>query len=226
VCDRLLRAVLRPSRPAFELTLVGVGVATALAGLAQAQSVSRLGNVNFAVDGDGVHVENVDLGGHYPFGAYMERAGVPMQAPTLASIATCEAGSAMGLWREEPDATTGVAGETSVVEAARRVRTVGDLAWRFHPSRGTRVELLAAGDLVASDDGLARGIAYGFVGSSVAREVVDHVTAEALAGVQSFTDGNARLQLRAGVVWEALPSHGDAAGNASRQIGATFIHAF
>lgn len=172
---------------------------------AAAQSVSRLGNVDFAVDGAGVHVGNVDLGGHYPFGAYMERIGVPMQTtPSPASIATDDAGTTMGLWRDGRDGRHGFEGEASVVEADGRIRTVGDASWRFDPWRGTRVELLAAGDLVSDD----AGVAYGFVGSSVARKLGDDVTAEALAGVQSFTDGNERLHLRASMLWEALPRYG------------------
>jgi hypothetical protein len=196
-------AVGNASRSLRTLALLA-SVAT-LPGFAGAQSVSRLGNVNFAVDDAGVHVENVDLGGHYPFGAYMERIGVPMQTtPTLATLATGDAGATRGLWRDTADDWRGVAGQASVVQADGRIRSVGDAAWRFDPWRGARVELLAAGDLVSADE----SVAYGFLGSSVARALGGRVTAEALAGVQSFTDGNARLHLRAGLVWEALPRYG------------------
>lgn len=177
--------------------------------IAHAQSASIIGNVRFAVDTSGVHVSDVRLGGQYPFGAYMDRIGVPMQSrPTLAALVTHEAGATMGLWRQAGGETSGLDGQASFVEAGGRVHTLGDGAWRVHAGSDTTLALLTAGDLMSTDEGIARGIGYGFFGSSVVHAFPEDVTAEGQAGVQSFTDGNERLHVRAGLVWNVLPAYG------------------
>ncbi len=180
----------------------------ACAGPAHAQSAALLGNVDFAVDASGLHVSSVRLGGLYPFGAYTDRIGVPMQTtPYLQAGAARDAGSALGLWRDAGAATAGVDAEAGVVHAGGHMRTVGDATWRLRPAANTSVELVAAGDLVGTPDAADRGIGYGFVGSRVAQSV-ERFTAVGLVGYQSFTDGNDRLHVRAALVWQALPEYG------------------
>jgi hypothetical protein len=184
-------------------------IVMACAGAAHGQSASLLGNVDFAVDAAGLHVSKVRLGGLYPLGYCMDRISVPMQTtPALQALPPRDAGAAMGLWQNASAATAGVDAEAGVIQAGGHNRTAGDAAWRIRPAPDTSVELLAAGDLVSTQDAIGRGIAYGFVGSSVERTFKDRFTAIGLAGYQSFTDGNERVHLRAGVVWQAMPEYG------------------
>jgi hypothetical protein len=167
--------------------------------LANAQSASVIGNLRFAVDDGGVHVSDVRLGGLYPAGMYMSRLGVPMQATsTLGAIANDVA--ALRTDDDEP----GLDGQASFVQAGGRVHTLGDASWRIKASGDTTFALLTAGDLVSTDD----TVGYGFFGSTVTRPLSDRLSAEGLAGVQSFTDGNERVHLRAGLAWKVLPAYG------------------
>lgn len=179
----------------------------ASAGAVRGQSAALIGNVDFGIDAAGVHVSQVRLGGLYPFGSYMDRIGVPVEASPQ-PLASRAPGAAIGLWRNDGAATTGIDAEAGVVEVGGHVRTIGDATWRIKPGRGTSVELLAAGDLVGTQQAAGLGIGYGFVGSSVEQALAERISATCLAGYQSFADGNGRAHLRAGLVWHALPSSG------------------
>lgn len=197
-------------------------LALALAGAAHAQpvetlathpapapSTALLGNIDFAVDGDGVHVSSVRLGGSHPCGAYLESLGFATQKSGASRFgATSDAiGIAKGLgWRTA--AGSGIKAEAGFVQAGGRTRIVGDATWSARPAEKTRVELVAAGDLVATQPAIERGIAYGFFGVTAEQSLADGIFANGLAGYQSFTDGNERTHLRARLVWQAAPEYG------------------
>jgi hypothetical protein len=115
----------------------------------------------------------------------------------------------IGLWRDQRrEDLTGIAAEVGVVDVADHARVVGDVTWGFRPWGQTGFELIAAGDLVETRAALEEGIAYSFWGASVEQGFGDRFTAIAFAGYQPFTDGNARVHLRARLIWLAVPEHG------------------
>ena len=200
---------------ASALALVVAGAAyaqtveTSTAHPAPPPSTALLGNIDFAVDGDGVHVSSVRLGGSHPCGAYLDSLGFAAQKSGASRFgATGDAiGIARGLgWHVVAD--SGIKAEAGFVQAGGRTRIVGDATWSARPAEKTSVELVAAGDLVATQPAIDRGIAYGFFGVAAEQSLADGITANGLAGYQSFTDGNERTHLRARLVWQAAPEYG------------------
>ena len=87
--------------------------------------------------------------------------------------------------------------------ARRRRRHVGTA-----PAADTGVELIAAGDLVATQKAIDRAIAYGFFAASVEHTFAERFTAVGLAGYQPFTDGNDRVHWRGRLIWQVAPDYG------------------
>jgi hypothetical protein len=199
------------------VTLTGV-----LAGFASAQSAlpreadtapvpstALIGNVDFAVDADGVHVSSVRLGGTHACGAYLADLGfAAAQARDTRFRAFRDATGFTTLPAMSPSTSKAIRAEAGFVQLAGRTRIVGDATWHARPFGATAIDLVGAADVVGTQPAVDRGIAYGFVGAAAEHRLLDGITARGLAGVQSFTDGNERMHMRARLTWQALPAFG------------------
>jgi len=175
---------------------------------AQTPSTALLGNVDFAVDADGVHVSSVRLGGAHACGSYLTKLGFVAPLPNPRITAPTD-GSAFAALLGRPTVAGGaIEAEAGIVQVGGRTRIVGDATWRARPVATTGVDLIAAADVVGTQAAIDRGIAYGFVGAAAEQALAERITARGLAGVQSFTDGNERLHMRARLTWQALPAYG------------------
>jgi hypothetical protein len=182
---------------------------TRAGGPAAAPSTALLGNVDFAVDDAGVHLSNVRLGGLHPCGAYLDDLG--FAARSMRELRIDEARDTTTLARtlgSRAIADKGIKAEAGFVQIAGRTRVVGDATWNAPPVAGTTLAVVAAGDIVGTPSAIDRGIAYGFIGGSVERALADRITANGVAGYQTFTDGNERMHLRARLTWRAAPAFG------------------
>jgi hypothetical protein len=189
--------------------LVAAALAFGLAAAAHAQT-SVLGNVDIASDTDGFHATRVRAGALHPDRSDLDYLGVAAQTTHYSQAGWAQdAPGVVAVFRRQERATlAGIIGEAGVVEVGGHARAVGDVTWGLRPAQDTGVELVAAGDLVATRKAIDRGIAYGFFAASVEHTFAERVTAIALAGYQPFTDGNDRVHFRARVIWSALPEQG------------------
>lgn len=185
----------------------------ALAAVARAAGeplAAALGNVDVSSDTDGFHTERVRVGALWPYASWLDYAGVALQNTRYAQDDwTRNAAGVVGLWRRQDGATlTGVIAEGGITQVAGHTRVIGDADWSLRPAKDTGVELIAAADVVGTETAIERGVAYGFYAASIEQRLADRFTAVALAGYQSFTDGNGRTHLRGRLVWQALPDQG------------------
>lgn len=189
---------------------VVVALALVLAAGARAQSPAALGNVDIASDTDGFHASRVRVGGLYPYASYLDYYGVAVQTTHYSQGAwSRDAGGIVGVWRKQDRATlAGINAEAGVVQVAGHTRGVGDVSWDLRPAPNTGIELIAAGDVVATQKAIERGIAYGFLAASVEQTFAERFTLVGLAGYQPFTDGNGRTHLRARAIWQVAPDYG------------------
>ncbi|HET8876004.1 MAG TPA: hypothetical protein VFO53_06715 [Casimicrobiaceae bacterium] len=187
-----------------------VALALMLAAGARAQAPAALGNIDVESDTDGFHASRVRIGALYPYGSYVDHLGAAVQSTHYSQGNwSRDASGIVGLWRDQDARTlTGVNAEAGVVRVAGHTRAVGDATWGLRPAANTGVELIAAGDLVATRKAIERGIAYGFVAASVEQTFAERFTAIALAGYQPFTDGNDRVHWRGRLIWQAVPDYG------------------
>lgn len=173
-----------------------------------AASAGLLGNVDFAVDRDGVHVSGVHLGGVHVCGAYLDELGFSARPARDRREPVRDTSSFASGLAKHAAADKGIKAEAGFLQVAGRTRVVGDASWRAEPISSTALSLVAAGDLVGTQAAIDRGIAYGFVGGSAERALAGRFTANGLAGYQTFTDGNERLHMRARLSWQAPPDYG------------------
>ena len=196
------------------LAMTGTGAAgaePASAGLSNASgSPAILGGIDVASDTDGFHATRLRAGGLYPYASYFDYAGVALQATRYSQAGwDREATGVVGLWRkQDPRSLAGVDAKAGVVQVAGHTRAIGDATWSLRPATDTGVELIAAGDLVETQKAIERGIAYGLFAASVEHRFAERFTAIGFAGWQPFTDGNDRTQLRARLIWQAIPAWG------------------
>lgn len=189
---------------------VVVALALVLAAGARAQGPAALGNIDIASDTDGFHASRVRIGGLYPYGSYLDYFGVAAQTTRYSQSGwRRDAPGVVGVWRNQDRATlAGINAEAGIVQVAGHTRGVGDVTWGLRPAANTGVEIIAAGDLVATQKAIERGIAYGFVAASVEETFAERFTAIGLAGYQAFTDGNERVHWRGRLIWQAVPDYG------------------
>jgi len=169
--------------------------ALGLAATACAQTPAVLGNLEFASDTDGFHASRFRTGGLYPYTSWFDHLGAAAQTTHYSQGGwSRDANAVLGIWRNQAPATlAGVNAEAGVVQVAGHTRGVGDATWGFRPAADTGIELIAAGDLVATQKAIDRAIAYGFFAASVEQSFAERFTAIGLLGYQTFTDGNDRL---------------------------------
>lgn len=196
------------------LALAGVGAAgagPASAGSSDSSATPAiLGGIDVASDTDGFHATRLRAGGLYPYLSYFDYAGVALQTTRYAQAGwDREATGVVGLWRkQDPRSLVGIDAKAGVVQVAGHTRAIGDATWSLRPATDTGVELIAAGDLVETQKAIERGIAYGLFAASVEHTFAERLTAIGFAGWQPFTDGNDRTQLRARLIWQAVPAWG------------------
>ena len=185
-------------------------LALVLAATAHAQMPALLGNVDVASDTDGFHAARVRLGGLAPYNSDLDHFGVAVQTTRYSQGAwSRDAGGVVALWRNQDKVTlAGINAEAGVVQVAGHTRGVGDVTWGWRATRETGVELIAAGDVVATQKAIDRGIAYGFLAASVEHTFMERVTLVGLAGYQPFTDGNERIHWRGRLIWQVVPEYG------------------
>jgi multisubunit Na+/H+ antiporter MnhG subunit len=187
-----------------------IALALLLAASAHAQSPAVLGNLDVASDTDGFHATRVRAGGLYPYASWLDHFGVAAQTTHYSQAGwSRDANAVLGIWRNQVPATlAGVNAEGGVVQVAGHTRGIGDATWGFRPAADTGIELIAAGDLVATQKAIDRAVAYGFFAASAEQTFAERFTAIGLVGYQSFTDGNDRLHFRARLIWQAVPDYG------------------
>jgi hypothetical protein len=137
-------------------------------------------------------------------------AGVAVQTTRYRQASFSEdVRGALWLYRDQRRADlAGLDLEAGLVRVAGKTRPVGDVTWRMVPQAGTAIDLMASADLVDTPVALERGIGavLGAVGAE--HQLGERLTITGMAGLQSFSDGNARKHLRARLIWLALPAHG------------------
>jgi hypothetical protein len=184
--------------------------AIGLAATAFAQAPAALGNLEYSSDSDGFHATRIRAGGLRPYASYFDHAGVAVQDTHYAQAGWGQdVGGIVGIWRSQAPATlAGINAEAGVVRVGGRTRAVADVTWSVRPATDTGVELIAAGDLVATRKAIERAIAFGFFGASIEQTFADRFTAIGLVGYQPFTDGNERVHWRGRLIWQAVPEQG------------------
>ena len=185
-------------------------LALALAATAHAQSPAVLGNVDFTSDTDGFRATRVRTGVLDPYRSPYDYAGVAAETTRYSQDGWHRrSGGLVGVWRDQNPATlAGIDALAGFTQVAGHTRAIGDVTWGVRPATNTGVEVIAAGDVVATQKAVERGIAYGFVGASVEQTFAERFTAIGLAGYQPFTDGNDRVHLRARLIWSVVPEYG------------------
>jgi len=185
-------------------------LALLLAAAAHAQSPALLGNLDIASDTDGFHATRVRAGGLYPYASWLDYLGVAAQTTHYSQAGwSRDVGGVVGVWRKQDPATrAGIDAEAGLVQVAGRTRGVGDATWSLRATPDTGIELIAAGDLVATRKAIERAIGYGFFAASIEQTFAERFTAIALAGYQSFTDGNDRVHWRGRLIWQVAPDYG------------------
>lgn len=190
--------------------LLVVASALLLAGTVHAQQSALLGDIDFSGDTDGFHASRERIGAFRPYGSYFDHFGVALQTTRYSQSGwSRDVPGIVGLYRRQDAATlAGIDATGGVVQVAGHTRVVGDATWSLRPATDTGVELIAAGDVVATQKAIERAIAYGFFAASAEHTFPGRLTAIGLVGYQPFTDGNDRVHFRARLVWQAIPDYG------------------
>lgn len=180
------------------------------AALAQAPTVAPIAGMTLSSDSDGADAQRVRGGALYSYDNPWRYAGVALQT-TRYRQADYRATSSGALWLyrdQRRDNLAGVELEAGVVRVRGKTRPVGDATWRFVPAAGTAIDLMASADLVDTPRALERSIGAVLAAIGAEQQLNERFTVTGMAGVQSFSDGNARTHLRARLIWLALPEHG------------------
>jgi hypothetical protein len=192
-------------------------VAAALAG-APGIACSQEGDPRYAgladalssADSDGMHATRIRAGGLVPYANPWRFSGAAVQATRYSQgDFRGEANAVLGIYRDQRrDTLAGIDIEAGVARVSGHLRPIGEATWRLTVAPGTSLDLLMSADLVETRPALERAIGYTFAAVAAERAFGDRFTATALAGYQSFSDGNARTHLRAHLIWLAVPEQG------------------
>ena len=173
-------------------------------------SVAPMGGIVLSNDSDGFSSVRVRGGALYSHTNPWRYSGVALQTTRYEQAGyDRDVHGALFIYRDQRrDNLAGVELEAGVVRVAGKTRPVGDATWRFVPREGTAIDLLASADLIDTPLALERaiGAVMGAVGAE--QQLGERFTVTGMAGLQSFSDGNARTHLRARLIWLALPEHG------------------
>lgn len=161
-------------------------------------------------DTDGFHSLRLRATGLYPYDNQWRFSGVALQTAQYGqdNFRKNVAG-VLGIYRDQRrDTLAGVDAELGLVRVSGHLRPVGDVTLRMTTTLGSAVDLIASADLVETPIALERGVGYTFVAANIEQQLTEHFTVTALAGLQTFSDGNARTHLRARLIWLADPENG------------------
>ena len=177
--------------------------------VAQAQ-LAALGDVSASSDAEHFGALRLRAGAMLSYRSPFDYAGIAAQTTQYTQSGwQSDAPAVLVLWRRQRrDTLAGTIAEGGVVRVSGRTRLIGDATWSLRPTERTGVELLLAGDLVETRRALERATAYTFASASVESQLGARFSAIGLVGGQRFTDGNARLHLRARLVWMLVPQQG------------------
>lgn len=176
---------------------------------AQAQTAG-LGEISVSSDAQQFDVFKVRAGALLEHTSAFDYAGVAAQTKHYTQDGwSRDAPAVLVVWRKQkPETLAGTIAEAGVVRVAGRTRLIGDATWSLRPAPRTGIELLAASDLVETQQALERATAYTFAGASAEQQLTQRLTGIGLAGYQRFTDGNERVHLRGRLIWMLLPEQG------------------
>ena len=193
----------------FALFTTGA-MATGNALAQQVRSFAPLGDILFSSDTDGFQALRTRAGAYAPYENPWRFTGFAAQSTRYNQGDFSKSVQGLvGQYRDvRRDTLAGVDAEAGVVRVSGRLRPVGDATWRTIPVRGTAIDLMASADLVETPKALERGIGYTFLSAGLEQQIGDRFTMTGLAGLQSFSDGNARTHLRARLIWLAMPEDG------------------
>ena len=165
---------------------------------------------SFSTDTDGFHAFRGRAGGLYKYANPWSYSGVVVQSTKYTKgDFSKDVTAVLGKYRDQRrDNLAGVDIEAGVAQVSGHLRPVGDATLRMVTSLGTAVDLNISADLVETPKALDRGIGYTFLATGVEQPFGERSTITALAGWQRFSDGNARVHLRARYIWLALPTAG------------------
>jgi hypothetical protein len=187
-----------------------LALALALAATAHAQSPAVLGDVEVAGDTDGFHATRLRTGVLEPYRSAFDHVGVAVQTTRYSQDDWHrQAAGIVGVWRDQdPSTLAGIDALAGFTRVAGHTRAIGDVTVSLRPATDTGVEFIGAGDVVATRKAIERGVAYGFVGTSVEHTFGERLTVIGLAAYQPFTDGNERVHWRARLIYVVAPEYG------------------
>lgn len=191
--------------------LIAACLASAAGACAQeAGTMAATGGLTISSDSDGFDAVRARAGVMRNYVNSWRYSGAALQATRYRQGAYDEnVAGALVLFRDQRrDNLAGIDVEAGVVSVAGKLRPVGEATWRLVPSEGSAVDLIASADLVETPKALARGIGTVMAAVGGEKQLGERFTVTGMAGLQSFSDGNARRHLRARLIWLALPDHG------------------
>lgn len=200
----------------FEYSVLRIAVAllcAAFAGGATAEeptSFAPTAELSQASDTDGFSALRWRAGVLTTYANPWSYAGAAMQSTRFAQdYFRKDVSAVVGVYRDQRrDTLAGVDIEAGVTRVSGHLRPVGDATLRMTTTLGTMVDLNASADLVETRKALDRGIGFTFLAANVEQQFGERFTLTGLAGWQHFSDGNSRPQLRARLIWLAVPDAG------------------
>lgn len=188
------------------------------AGAARAQTAG-LGEISVSSDAQHFDALKVRAGALFDYASAFDYAGVAAQTTHYTQDGwSRDAPAVLLLWRKQnPETLAGTIAEAGVVRIAGRTRLIGDATWSLRPAPRTGIELLAASDLVATQQALENATSYTFAGVSAEQQLTQRLTVIGLTGYQRFSDGNERVHLRGRLIWMLMPEQGLSAQLRARQ---------
>jgi hypothetical protein len=193
----------------FAVLIVGLSLlGNALA--EDATTLAPITDISIASDSDGFHARRWRVGALSSYANPWSYAGAVVQSTHYAQgDFGKDVAGVLGVYRDQRrDTLAGVDVEAGVARVSGHLRAVGDATLRMTTTLGTAFDLNASADLVETRKALDRAIAFTFLAAGVEQQFGERFTFTGLAGWQHFSDGNSRPQLRARLIWLAVPEAG------------------
>lgn len=205
--------------PAIALCALGLVAARAEAQAAPASDTAVVAQARYEDDADDMLGLLARGGLLFDYDSPYQYGGVAMQNVHYAQDGwSDDIVGIVGMYRNQQRTTlTGLRAEGGLAVVGGEVRPIGDVTWSLRPRESTGVELIAAGDVVATRAAIERSISYGYAAASVEQQFGPRWTATGLVGWQPFTDGNSRTQFRARLIYALMPEQGVSAQARWRQ---------
>ena len=197
----------------MNLRITTLILALSLVGNALAEDVTYFApvtDVSIASDSDGFHALRWRVGALSSYANPWSYAGAVAQSTRYAQGDFGKnVASVLGVYRDQRrDTLAGVDVEAGVARVSGHLRVIGDATLRMTTTLGTAVDLNASADLVETRKALDRAVGFTFLAAGAEQQFGERFTLIGLAGWQYFSDGNSRPQLRARMIWLAVPEAG------------------